>query len=147
MELTGRRKKKKRATWGNPLQNSGCSLQLVELISRWPKKLNIKNTSVGEPLAKFRLLSSVAQPSMACLRGPRAAKNKNKRARWGDSLKNYGCSLQLVELIPCQPKKLNIKKSSVGEPLEKFLSLSSVASPSLDCLRRPRAANLIRFVW
>ena len=56
------------------------------------------------------------------------------------------CLLQLVELIPRRPKKLNIKKSSVGEPLEKFWSLSSVTPPFLDCLRRQRAANLIRLV-
>ena len=30
--------KKERARWGNPLENSGCSLQLVELTSLWSKK-------------------------------------------------------------------------------------------------------------
>ena len=147
MELPGRRRKKRGLRVGNPLQNYGCSHQLVEMISRRPKKLNIKNFSVGEPLAKLRLISSVASPSLVCLRRPRADKNKSKRAWWGYPLKNSGCSIQLVELIPRHLKKINIKKSSVGESLEKFRLLSSVALPSLDRLRRPRAANFIRFVW
>ena len=41
---------------------------------------------------------------------------------------------------------LNIKKSSVGEPLAKFRLLSMVAPPLLDCLRMPGAANWIRLV-
>ena len=64
----------------------------------------------------------------------------------GEPIVNSGYYLQLVELIPREPKKLNIKKSSVEDPLAKFRSLSSVALPSLDCLRRPRAANLIKLV-
>ena len=55
-------------------------------------------------------------------------------------MQNYGCYLQLVELIPRLTNKLNIKNISVGEPLAKFWLLSSVAPPSLDFLRRPRAA-------
>ena len=133
----------KKATRGNPLQNFVCLLQLVELIPRRRKKLNIKEISVGEPLTKFRLLSSVAPTSLDCLRRPRAAK---KRAWWGNPLQTSGCYLQVVELIPRQPKKLNIKKISVGEPFVKFRLLYSVASPSLDFLRRPRSANLIRLV-
>ena len=54
-------------------------------------------------------------------------------------MQNYGYLLQLVKLIPRQPTKLNIKMSSVGEPLAKFWLLFSVALPSLDCLGRPRA--------
>ena len=42
--------KKKRARWGNPLQNYGFSLQLVILISRRPKKLNKKRAQWGNPL-------------------------------------------------------------------------------------------------
>ena len=55
-------------------------------------------------------------------------------------MQNSGFLLQLVELIPGQPKKLNIKKISVGEPLTKLWLLSLVAPPSLDCLMRARAA-------
>ena len=58
---------------------------------------------------------------------------------WGNPLQNFGCLLQLVKLI-------KYKKISVGEPLKKLRLLSSVASPSLDFLMRPRADNLIRFV-
>ena len=61
--------------WGNPLQNSGYLLQLVKLIPRQPNKINIKKSSVGEPLAKFRLLSSVAPPPLDCLRRPIAKEN------------------------------------------------------------------------
>ena len=60
-----------RATWGNPLQNSGCSIQLVELIPHRPKKLNIKKISVEEPLAKLRSFSSVAPLSLDFLRRTR----------------------------------------------------------------------------
>ena len=42
-------------------------------------------------------------------------------------MQNYGFSLQLVELIPLRPKKLNIKKSSVGETLEKSRLFPSVS--------------------
>ena len=54
-------------------------------------------------------------------------------------MQNSGCLLQLVELIPRQPNKLDRKKISVGKLLEKFRLFSSVVSPSLDYLRRPRA--------
>ena len=64
-----------------------------------------------------------------------------KRAMWGNPLKSFGCLLQLVELIPCPPNKLNIKKSSVEEPLGKFWLLSSVAPPFMDCRRRPIASK------
>ena len=84
---------KKRDTWGNPFQNSGCLLRLVELIPRQPNKLSIKKSSVGEPLAKFRLLSLVVMPLLDCLRRPKADLNK-ERARWGNPLQNSGCSLQ-----------------------------------------------------
>ena len=66
---------------------------------------------------------------------------KKKERSVGEHLENSGCFLQLVELIPCRPNKLNIKKSSVGKPLAKFWLLSSAASPLLDCLMRPRAAR------
>ena len=36
--------------WGNPLQNSGCSLELVELIPLQPKKLNIERAERGNQL-------------------------------------------------------------------------------------------------
>ena len=62
--------------WRNPLQNVGCLLQLVELIPRQPKKLNEKKIAVWEPIAKFRLLSSVAPPLLGCLGSPRAALKK-----------------------------------------------------------------------
>ena len=65
---------------------------------------------------------------------------KKKIATCGNPLQNYGCLLQLVELIPLQPKKLNIKKSSMVETLAKSRLLYSVAPPLLDFLRRPRAA-------
>ena len=110
------------------------------------KEIKYKNISVGEPLEKLRLLFSVASPSLVFLRRPRAAKNISERAWWGYPLQNSGCSLQLVELIPRQLKKLNIKNISVGEPLEKFQLLSSVAPPSLDFPRIPRSANFIRLV-
>ena len=71
---------------------------------------------------------------------------EEKRATWGDPLQNSGYLLHLLKLIPRRPNKLNIKKSSVGEPLAKFWLLSSVALPLFDCLRRPRAAYLIRFM-
>ena len=61
---------------GNPLQNSGCFLQLVELIPRRPNKLNIKKSSVGEPLTKLRLLYSVTPPLLDLLRRPRAEKER-----------------------------------------------------------------------
>ena len=127
------------------MQNFGCLLQLVKLIPRQPKKLNIKKRSVGEPLAKFWLLSSVAPPLLDL---PKVVKSglKQNRARWVNPLQNYSCSLQLVKLIPRQPNKLNIKKISVGEPLAKFQLLYSVAPPLLGCLRRPRAATLIKLV-
>ena len=48
LELTGQKK----ATWGNPLQNFGCSLQLVKVI----KYIKI---SAREPLSKLQLLSSL----------------------------------------------------------------------------------------
>ena len=60
--------------WGNPLQHSGCLLQLVELIPRRPKYIYIYKISVGEPLAKFQLLSLVAPPLLDCLRRPIVAK-------------------------------------------------------------------------
>ena len=44
-----------KSTWGNPLQNLGCSLQLVKLI-QYLKGL------AGEPLAKLRFLSSLGLP-------------------------------------------------------------------------------------
>ena len=93
------------------------------------KEIKYKKISVGEPLEKARLLSSVAPPLLDCLRRPRAAKNNKNRAWSGNPLQNSGCSLQLVELIPRRPNKLNIKKISLGEPLEKFWLLSSVAPP------------------
>ena len=124
--------------WGNPLQNFGCSLQLVKLIQ-------YKKISVREPLAKSQLLYSVVLSSLDFI-GRRIAALKIYIARWGNALQNSGCSLQLVELIPHQPKRLNIKKSSVGEPLAKFRLLSSVVPPLLDCLRRPRADSWIMFL-
>ena len=79
---------------------------------------------------------------------PREAKRgfKRNRARWDNPLQNSGCSHWLVELISRRPKKLNIKKSSVGKPLAKFRLLSSVLPSLLNCLRRPIAANWIRFL-
>ena len=48
---------KKGAHWENPLQHSGFSLQLVELIKSKKKR------SVGEPLEKLRLFPSVGGTS------------------------------------------------------------------------------------
>ena len=130
---------------------------------------------MGEPLAKFWLFTSVSGTDttptkeikykkelsvgtpckimvvilncVAFVGLPNEAKSdRKKRARWGNLLKNSGCFLQLLELIPSQPKKLNIKKISVVEPLAKLRLLSSVALPLLDFLMRPRADNLIRLV-
>ena len=42
----------KQATWGNPSQDFGSSLQLVKLIE-------YKNISVGGPLAQLQFLSSL----------------------------------------------------------------------------------------
>ena len=44
--------------WGNPLQDSGSLLHLVKLIE-------YKKISVGEPLAKLQLLSSLGLPKEA----------------------------------------------------------------------------------
>ena len=73
------KKQKEGAQWGNPLQNSGCSFQLVQL-----EKL--QNISVGEILAKFRLFSSVS-----------ATEFLKKIAQCGNHFQNNGCFLQLVE--------------------------------------------------
>ena len=129
--------------WGNPLQNSGYLLQLVKLIPLRPKKLNIKRSQWGTPCKILVVIFSCA----AFVGFPRETKSgfKKNRARWGNPLQNFGFLLQLVELIPRWPKKLNIKNISVGEPLAKFQLLSSVAPPLMDFLRRPRAANWIRF--
>ena len=54
--LTPLNKETEKPQWGNPLQNPGCYIQLVELIT---DQRNQKNSSVGEPLEKFRLLPSV----------------------------------------------------------------------------------------
>ena len=65
---------------------------------------------------------------------------KKDRVILGEPLQKSGYSLPLVKLISCRPKKLNMKKFSVGEPLEDFQLLSSVAPTLLDCLGRPRSA-------
>ena len=134
-------KKKKRATWGNPLKKNCCLLQLVGLIPFRPKKLNIKNISRGTPCKIPDVIFSCA----AFVGFPKEDKSRlrKKRARWGNPLKISGCSLLLVELVPRQPKKL---KSAMGELVSKLRFFSSVAPPSLYCLRRPRAANCIRLV-
>ena len=52
---------------------------------------------------------------------PKAAKSglkERERARWGNPLQVYGCSQQLVEMIPRQPKKLNIKRAHWANPLQ-----------------------------
>ena len=49
------------------------------------------------------------------------------------------CKILVVCFI--QQNLLNIKKSSVGEPLAELRLLSSVAPPLLDSLRRPRALS------
>ena len=44
------RAEEKKSTWDNSLQNFGHLIQLVKLLPRRLKKLNIKNISVGKPL-------------------------------------------------------------------------------------------------
>ena len=46
-------KKGKKHQWGNPLQNSGCYLQLVELIQLWRKKPKKKKSSMGRNPCKI----------------------------------------------------------------------------------------------
>ena len=43
------------------MQNSGCSLQLVELIPLLPKRIKKQESSVVEPLAKLWLLYSISE--------------------------------------------------------------------------------------
>ena len=45
------KKERKKAQWGNLLQNLGCYFQLVKLIPLQPNKPK-KESSVGEPLEK-----------------------------------------------------------------------------------------------
>ena len=130
--------------WGNHLQSYDCSLQLVELILRPPKKLNIKRSSVGEPLANFRLLSSVAPPLLDCLMSKRL--NFLERARWGKPLAKLWLFPSVSGNDTTLTKEIKYKNISVGEPLAKFLFLSLVVPPLLECIRRLRASNWIRLV-
>ena len=73
--LTKEKKLKRRAQWGNPLQNFGCyqNKDKREKRAQWgnplqnvgcyhKKYLKGGKSSVGEPLAKFWLLHSVSRP-------------------------------------------------------------------------------------
>ena len=92
-------------------------LELVDLIPRRPK---IKKKEFSEETT-CKILVAIFNCS-AFVGFPRESKSglRKKRARWGNPLQNSGYLLQLVELIPHHPDKINIKKSSVGEPLSKF---------------------------
>ena len=52
---------KKQATWGNPLQNFGCLLQLVKLILILERPGEEKTSNKGKPQAIFWLLVSVGE--------------------------------------------------------------------------------------
>ena len=61
---------------------------------------------MGEPLEKFRLLISVGETGSDYV----ITWTWEKQATWGNPLKHFGSSLQLVKLI-------EYKKNSVGVPL------------------------------
>ena len=77
------RTKKKQATWGNPLQNFGCSLQLVKLtlILEWPGQKNkLHGGTPGNILVhRFSWWNWL----------------NIKKAQWGNPLKNYSLYLHL----------------------------------------------------
>ena len=110
------------------LQNQSQLLIVLTLIMEWSGRGG--KSYVGEPLAKFWLLTSV-----------------------GETESDYGViwtgENKLCGVTPCKIlvarfswwNWFNIKKSQWGNPFQ-----NCSCYPHLDCLRRPRAANLIRFV-
>ena len=61
--------KKEKYQWENPLQNSGCYLQLVELIPLWPKKERKKERKKEKsqwvkPLQNFGCHIQITDPQL-----------------------------------------------------------------------------------
>ena len=86
-------------------------LSSVNLILLPKETSEKKESSVGEPLAKFRSILSVSETDTIW---SKENKKRKKRFQWGNHLQNSDRSFQLVELIPHVRKKIKLKKGELS---------------------------------